>query len=882
MVTITINDREIRLEKPVTILEAAQMNGIEIPHLCHHPFLEKWGGCRMCLVEVGKLSRLEASCMLEATDGMVVRTESPEISKARKAVLEFLLINHALECPVCEKAGQCKLQDYTLKYGPTAGRFEEGKRQHQENLDDPIIVRNMGRCIMCTRCVRMCREVQGASAIAVTGRGNESLIEPFTGRRYNCEYCGNCLTVCPTGALTSRLQRYRCMSWQISKEVKTICGYCGVGCSMMLQIRDNSIMSTMPKVGLGVNNGILCNRGRFGYDYVGSSKRLSIPLIRKNGRLEPATWDEALSMVSQRLRDIKEKDGGDAIAGIASGRCTNEDNYLFQKLMRAGLQTNNIDSTARMGYAGAQRFLEAMLGQGVTANLISEIVHSDTVLTVGGDPSHINPVLGIQVRLAFGKGSKVVTVGHAAGLKRHRSTALEPFPETEGAILAGLLSGIMNKRQMPDEDKELESAIGRLDRPSLLKTVAVSGVKIDVLAKAVSELSRSSNASIIVGCDVVRRKDGGSNLLLIAALAYILKARIYLMSERPNEQGLIDTGCLPDMLPGERPLALDHFRKRLEGVWGARIPENEGLTLMEFIEAASTGTIKALYVMGENPAYNLPDSAFVKEALEKLDFLVVQDIFMSETGELADVVLPALSWAEKEGTYVNLERTIQKLGKGVSGTAMEDWRIISEVGKRVGLEMPYDSASDVMTEMATASPLYSGLTYEEIEQGADQWPYKGKPLRHTLIKDLLNEKFYSKPAIPDRKTVSLAVEKPLFHSGTLSSNSTALMSIMSEPAVRVCKKTAEEFSLDDGEMAEISSSKGSLTLRVKIDEVPESILCITNNFRGKGAMGLFGYSIEPLTKVPVLESPHIRIQKSVDVTNEIEVSSTRTPDSAKC
>jgi NADH-quinone oxidoreductase chain G len=863
MIGITINGREIKLEKPVTVLEAARMHGIKIPHFCNHPLLEKWGGCRMCVVEVDKMPKLQTSCTLTVTDGMVIRTESPEVTRARKGVLEFLLINHALECPVCDKAGECKLQDYTMQYGPTAGRFEEGKRKHPESLEDPIIVRNMERCILCTRCVRMCDGVQGASAITITGRGSRSFMEPFSGRKFQCEYCGNCLTVCPVGAIMSRLHRYRYRPWQLEREVKTVCSYCGVGCSMITQVRENAIMRTVPKIGLGLNNGILCNRGRFGYEYVKSGERLTTPLIKKNGSLEPATWDEALSTVSQRLRDIKDRHGGKAVAGIASGRCTNEDNYLFQKLMRAGLGTNNIDSIARMGFAGAQRFLEGLLGQGVTANIVSGIVNADAVLVVGGDPTHINPVMGTQVRAAHRKGKKVIAIGHTPGLRWHSSTAVQPSPHTDGIFLAGLLGGILKERPQPGEDAELEEVIKSLSLPSGDEVEALSGIKKEELEELVRELSGISSACLIAGREIVAQPDGGSNLVVLGALAYVLNARIYLMSERPNEQGILDMGCVPDMLPGERPVTVGSFRKRYEDVWGVELPNEEGLTLMEFVEAAHTGSVKAMYVMGENPAFNLPNSGLVQEALGRLEFLVVQDIFMTETAEMAHVVLPATSWAEKDGTYVNLERRIQRLRQVVNyeGQCMDDWMILAKIGTRMGLRMPYHSAETVMAEIASVSPLYAGLTYEDIEHGIDLWPYKGKPLRHTTLKDLELDKVYRKPRAPEKVPLYMAVEKPLFHSGTLSRASSALNSIYPEPVVRVSRGTAERFGLEDGSNATVLSSRGNITLPVRIDEVPESVLYMTNNFRDKGVMALMEYYLEPVTKAPVLESKDVLIRK---------------------
>lgn len=862
MITVAINGKEIRLEKPVTVLEAAGKNGIKIPHFCHHPLLEQWGGCRMCLVEVEKMPKLQTACTLTVTDGMVVRTESPEISKARKAVLEFLLINHALECPVCDKAGECKLQDYTMQYGPTAGRFEEGKRKHPESLDDPVIVRNMERCILCTRCVRMCTGVQGASAIAITGRGNHSFMEPFSGGRYNCEYCGNCLTVCPVGAIMSRLHRYRYRPWQMDKEVKTVCSYCGVGCSMIAQVRENTIMRTMPKIRLGLNNGILCNRGRFGYEYVKSGERLTTPLIRKNGSLEPASWDEALSLVAQRLKEARDRHGGEAVAGIASARCTNEDNYMFQKLMRAGLGTNNIDSIARLGFAGSQRFLEGLLGQGVTANIISGIPQADAVLVMGGDPTRINPVMGIQIRGAYRKGKKVLTIGYTPGLRWHTTLGVEPLPLTEEAVLGGLLRGIVEGKALPGEDAELEKAIKALDLPDMEEAERASGVRKEDLAGLAGALVDTSSACLVAGRDVISA--GGNNLLLLGALAYALNARVYLMSERPNEQGLIDMGCVPDMLPGERPVALANFRKRCEEAWGVELPDKEGMTLMEFVEAAYSGAVKAMYVMGENPAFNLPDSGFVRQALRKLDFLVVQDIFMTETAEMAHVVLPAASWAEKDGTYVNLERRIQRLRQAVNGPeqCMEDWRILSEVGKKMGLNMPVSTVEAVMEEIARVSPLYAGMSYEEIERGNDLWPYKGEPLRHPAKADIGQYMSYRKPSVTGNGALHIALEKPLFHSGTLSRGSSSLNSIYPEPVVRLGPETAKRHSLSDGDMAQVFSRKGSVTLRVKVEEAaPEGTLYLTNNFRGKGAYALVGYGIDPVTKAPMAESSEVSIKK---------------------
>ncbi|MDP2167174.1 MAG: NADH-quinone oxidoreductase subunit NuoG [Thermodesulfovibrionales bacterium] len=856
MITITINNKEIRLERPVTVLEAAKANGIKIPHFCHHGILEQWGGCRMCLVEVEKMPRLQTACTLFVTDGMVVMTESETISNARRSVLEFILINHPLDCPVCDKAGECKLQDYVMQYGPTAGRFKEPKIRHPEGLNDPLIVRNQERCIMCTRCVRMCSGIQGASAIAVTNRGNHSSMEPFSGERFDCEYCGNCLTVCPVGAIMSRLHRYSYRSWQVTDEIQTVCPFCGVGCTMIAQVRDNALMRVVPKLGLGSNKGLLCNRGRFGYEYVGSGERLKNPLIKKNGKLQPASWEEALDTVASRLKDIKNSSGGNAIAGIAGARCTNEDNYAFQKLIR-GLGSNNIDSIARMGFAGGQRIFEGMLGPGVTSTPLSGIADSDAVLVVGGDPSEVNPVLGVHIRMAFKKGAKVITIGHAPGLGRHRTAGLLPHPQADGVVMGGLISAILkDKKSLPGGNRPLEEKITVMHLPSADDAAAACKLSAEDIGRLAKQLAGASSVSIVVGREAGGNKD---TAMLVSVLSYILNARIYLMSERPNEQGLVDMGCLPDMLPGGRPLAEEGLRKKCGASWGIDIPADEGLTLMEMIQAASSGGIKAMYVMGENPAFNLPDTKNTEEALRRLDFLVVQDIFMTETARMADVVLPALSWIEKDGTYTNAERKIQRLKKAISITGMEDWKIVAEVGKRIGLKMPYGKAADIMKEIARVSPLHAGLTYADIEGGDNLWPYKGEPHKNWFSFPELSADAFTSPA---EEGLCLMLEKPLFHSGTLSRKSPALNSISPEAVLRLSPATASGLNLKDGDFAKVSTEKGSLSLKVKIDRgIDGPAAFVSNNFEGRGLFSLTGYRLDPVTKSPLTEGRQISIEK---------------------
>ncbi len=856
MITLTINGKEVRLEKAVTVLEAARSAGIKIPTLCYHEQLEKYGGCRLCLVEVEKMPRLQTACTLMAADGMVVRTETETIADVRRGILEFLLINHPLDCPYCDKAGECELQDLVEKYGPAKGRYREKKRKVTESLDDPVIVRNMERCIMCTRCVRMCEGVQGASAIAVMNRGGHSHIEPFSGGRYDCEYCGNCVSVCPVGAIMSRLHRHSYRPWQVKEEIETICPYCGVGCTLVAQVRDDVIKRVVPRIGSAVNNGMLCSRGRFGYEFVGSKERLHTPLIKKEGVLEEATWEEAISLVAKRLGEIKDQSGSSSIAGIASPRCTNEDNYVFQKFMRVAVGTNNIDSTARTGYAGAQRFLENIFGQGVTANIISGLSNSDTILVLGGDPTTINPILGLQIRACSRKDGNILTVGHVKGFDNFNPVELRPDIFSETVLLESIVSALKNSKGLPGTHAELEAKINEI-AATAQDAAKNCGIAEKDFTGFVEKLANASTPAIVIGKELVQSTGGSYKLLLVAAISYIMNARIYLLSERANEQGLLDMGCAPDMLPGHRPLGFAEFRKRYETAWKAELSERPGLTIFEMIEAAREGSLKALYIMGENPVYNLPDSGAVEASLKNLDFLVVQDIFLTETGQMADVVLPSLSWSEKEGTFTNMERRIQHLPKAVHREGMEDWKIVSEVAKNMGHRFNYEDASEVFEEITRVSPLYRDLTYEEIDHGNAIYPYKGEPLRGR--EEIEVSKGNGKKA---GDNLYLRLERPLFLSGTLSRKAPALVKVYPEAVLRISPSAADARSLKTGDIVRVSGSRGSVELPVTIDKsLDSSYVMLSNNFEGKGAFGLIEYSIDSVTKAPCIDMNQITIEK---------------------
>lgn len=860
MITITINGKEVKLEKAVTVLEAARSAGIKIPTLCYHEQLEKYGGCRLCLVEVEKMPRLQTACTLMVTDGMIVRTETDAIADVRRGILEFLLINHPLDCPYCDKAGECELQDLVEKYGPTTGRFKEKKRKVTENLQDPVIVRNMERCVMCTRCTRMCEGLQGASSIGVVSRGGHSHVEPFSGNRYDCEYCGNCVSVCPVGAIMSRLHRHSYRPWQVKDSIETVCPYCGVGCTVVAQVRDDVIKRVVPKLGSPVNNGMLCSRGRFGYEFVGHSDRLTTPLIRKNGVFEAAAWEEAFALIARRLGEIREKHGSGALAGIASPRCTNEDNYVFQKFMRVTLGTNNIDSTARMGYAGAQSYIENIFGQGATGNIISGLANSDAVLVVGGDPTTVNPILGLQIRACARRGGSILTVGHVPGFQHFSPLELNPGLDQETQlfeqILEHIVGELVSRKVLPGSNALLEAKIKAV-QPDVAEVMKKTDISEKDFAGFIEKLAGAATPAVVVGKELIQSSSGGYKLFLVCAITYLINGRIYLLSDHANEQGLLDMGCAPDLLPGYRPLSYAEFRKRYETAWKTTLSDKPGLNIFEMIDAAGKGDLKALYVMGENPVFNLPDAKATAAALEKLEFLVVQDIFMTETAQLADVVLPALSWGEKHGTFTNMERRIQRVRKTVSREGMDDWRIIAEVSKHMSQRLQYADAGAVFEEITRVSPLHRDLTYDEIAEGHTIYPYKGEPLRGAT-EEIKTDRGSS---YPDGQLL-LGVARPLFHSGTLSRKSPALLKIYPEAVVRLNPATAAPLSLADGDIVRVTSGLGSLELPVVIDKhVEKRVVLIPNIFEGKGALSLIATALDPVLKAPVLDNTPVTLER---------------------
>ncbi len=676
-VTLTINGKEVKVQPGTLVIEAAKQAGIEIPSYCYYPGLTLQGACRMCLVGVEKMPKLQTACTTIATNGMVVHTETEDVKNARKAMLEFLLTNHPLDCPVCDKGGECELQDAVFRYGAAETRFMETKLHHDERQFSNLVYYDWPRCILCYRCVRVCDEGLDVNAYGIGFRGAHSEIIPNQGEKLECEECGMCIDICPVGALTSGTYRYKTRPWEMTY-TGTICNHCGDGCKTTLAVRNNQIIRANNRDHSGFNGEFLCVKGRFGWDFVNHNQRLTAPLIRKNGEQETGTWEEALSAVAERLTGILKEHGPGSIAVIGSNRTTNEENYLLGRFARTVLGTNNLDHHRTADFLSLVGALTAANADGRYAT-IEDIAEASSILVIGNDPTHQHPLIAYQIRQAVRQHDARLYLLNSREIKLQRqakqSVSVEAGAEAEAIrVLAG--------KPSPASDG-----------------VAANAVE---LASFGERLRKESDTIIIFG-DEIRGKKVAD--LVQWGLTLPGSTRFIALGDYANSRGAADMGLLPDVLPGYAALSDAAARERMESVWQAKIPTAPGRNIRAILEGIEAGEIKALLVFGSNPikTFHLAD-----EHLGKLEFLMVAELFPTETSEAAHVVLPATSFAEKSGTVTNTCGQVQILKKTMrkAGTR-SDLEILLALARMLGQTWSYRTSDDVLREIIARVPGYA-------------------------------------------------------------------------------------------------------------------------------------------------------------------------------
>ncbi|MDT2146678.1 formate dehydrogenase subunit alpha [Enterococcus faecalis] len=842
-VTLSIDNQEVTVPKGTTILEAAKGLGVEIPTLCHLKELAPDGSCRMCVVEVegGRRGGLTTACTAHCQEDMVVSTHSEKVADSRRFILDLLLSNHKLECFSCGKNGDCQLQQYALDYGIDATSFTEGKRMpcHQEDTSNPFFSYDPEKCIMCRRCVRVCQLRQGTDVLSIANRGFETKMMPSYGQPFDqsiCESCGNCVSSCPTGALTAKdTKEYR--KWETQK-IPTTCPHCGTGCQMNLLVKNNRLVGVEPLDG-PANKNLLCVKGKFAsYKFVGSGDRLTEPLIKRNGIFEPASWEEALTLVSSKFNEIKAENGPDALAGFSCSRATNEDNYVFQKMVRAAFGTNNVDNCARVCHSASVHGLAQTLGSGAMTNPIADITEDvDMILLVGSNPEEAHPVIGAQIRQAIQRGTQVVVVDpRKINLVKDSALHLQVQAGTNVAFANGMMHVIL-KEGLADRHFIEERTEGFSDLEKMVadytpeKVAEICHIHPEDLIQAARMYAKAEKVPIIYCLGVTEHSTGTEGVMSMSNLAMLVGkvgkpgCGVNPLRGQNNVQGACDMGCMPYDFPGyqkvNNPEVIDKFEKD----WHVPLNRNTGLTSTKVLPAATAGNVKGLYIFGEDPIVTDPDTGHVRQALESLDFLVVQELFMTETAAYADVVLPGISYAEKDGTFTNTERRVQRVRKAVEprGQAREDYEIFCEVMTRMGYPCAYESAKEIMEEISAVTPSFGGINYERLEKESLQWPCRsltdpGTPIMH--VGSFARGKGLFK-AIPYKQAQELPDEeypylmstgRMLYHYNTraMTGRTEGINQIANHSYIEINAVDAQALGIQEGDKVEVHSRRGKI------------------------------------------------------------------------
>jgi NADH-quinone oxidoreductase subunit G len=650
-VNITVDGKKVTAPAGTLLIEACKSVGIEVPSFCYYPNLSLQGACRMCLVKVEKMPKLQTACTTVIGEGMIVSTDLPEIHQARKSMVELLLGNHPLDCPVCDAGGECELQDMTFSYGAAESKYIEPKNHRDEQQWSPVVYFDRPRCILCYRCVRVCGEGMDVWALGVQNRGVSSIIAPDKGDHLECEECGMCIDICPVGALTSGAYRYKTRPWEM-KHVGTVCTHCGDGCKTTLGVRRSEtgldIVRGDNRDKSGINGDFLCIKGRYAFDFADSSERLKTPLIRKDGRLVPASWEDAFELIGRRFSEIRDSDGGQAIGIIGSNRTTNEENYLLQKFARLVCKTNNIDHHRTADFPA---FAAALSGKpGMTAS-IRDVFNAPATLLIGNDPTNQHPLLAWQIRNNVRLHRAKLYVINSKEIKLGRqATAQVQLPTGAEGKLAAFLAG---------DDSAINALIA-------------NATNKDAWINLRQTLRAEPNLVIIFGSEI-----RGSDIASLVKFGSSVGAKFICLGDYANSRGAADMGLYPDLLPGYHPVSGDHPE------WG-EFPATPGLTIAQMADAAKSGGLKALYVVGANP---LDEYEIDPYSLSNA-FVVVQDMFLTETATIADVVLPAANAYEKAGTFTNTCGDLQTLKKAGDLTDTKpDFELIVRIAHAMGFDV---------------------------------------------------------------------------------------------------------------------------------------------------------------------------------------------------
>ena len=760
---VTINGRTVEVPAGTLVTDAARIAETHVPIFCSHAKLPPLGACRICVVEVGMpklgpdrkpvqgldgrveiawMPKVQTGCTTTVADGMHVRTESEVAVRARKGVMEFLLVNHPLDCPVCDEGGECQLQDLAFAFGHDFSRMDEAKRTFDSEDLGPVVKKEANRCIVCMRCVRYCDEVMGDDALTAHQRGVWTEISSFNRQPLECEQCGNCVEVCPVGALTALPYRFKARPWDLRQHV-AICPYCSNGCSVRLGVRGNEVLRARGTEFRGVNQEYLCVRGRFGYEFVNSPERLVAPLVRLGDRLEPASHDEAVSYAAARLREIAAVHGPGSVAFLGGEKLMLEEAYLFQKLARAVVRTSNVDARTRFTTRVPGNALLKATGGGRPQISLEDLYRAEEVLVLGDDLQGEAPFAQAQVIRGQHQQGLHVTVAHPRQVKLARTKfggdwlALKPGSELE--LLDGLTRAALDLGEPQGLPAEVASGL-----PALAQALAgatpehtekVTGVPAAAVTAAARRLRQAGRKAMVFGRAYAEHPQAPALLQSIENLAWVCgaltaeRSAVMYLGPHSNSQGALDMGLTPDCLPGYVPVGDGGARARYEQAWGTSLDLGPGLGASEVLEAAAEGKIRALWIVGDHWLKSAPDRALAERALARAELTIVNELFLTETARHAHVVFPANAFAEKEGVVVNCERRLQKSVRALAWRkgCKPDWEIFQSVAQAMGTRWSYRGAEDIFREIARLVPGYRGLSWATLLPMGPQWASDATP-----------------------------------------------------------------------------------------------------------------------------------------------------------
>ncbi|KAI5915337.1 formate dehydrogenase subunit alpha [Thauera sp. 2A1] len=879
MVTLVIDGERVTVPAGTSVMRAAELAGNRIPKLCATDSLEPFGSCRLCLVEIEGRRGYPASCTTPVEAGMVVRTQSAKLAELRRGVMELYISDHPLDCLTCSANGNCELQDMAGVVGLREVRYGMDGRNHFDkasavapDVSNPYFAYDPAKCIVCNRCVRACEEIQGTFALTISGRGFDSRVAAGTNQPFlesECVSCGACVQACPTATL---MEKSVIQMGQAEKSVITTCAYCGVGCSFKAEVKGNEVVRMVPHKDGKANMGHSCVKGRFAWGYATHPDRITTPMIR-NSIDEPwrkVSWEEAINHAANEFRAIQVKYGRNAVGGITSSRCTNEETYLVQKLVRAAFGNNNVDTCARVCHSPTGYGLKQTLGESAGTQTFESVLQADVVMVIGANPTEGHPVFGSLLKRRLREGAKLIVIDPRTIelVKTPHVQAdyhLKLMPGTNVAIANALAhvivtEGLVNEAFVAErcEDAAFRQWKDFVARPenSPEATAAITGVSAEAVRGAARLYATGGNAAIYYGLGVTEHSQGSTMVMAIANLAMVtgnvgrMGVGVNPLRGQNNVQGSCDMGSFPHELPGYRHLSDVATRSQFEEAWGVSIDPEPGLRIPNMFEAALDGSFRGLYIEGEDIAQSDPNTQHVEAALRAMECVVVQDIFLNETAKYAHVFLPGSSFLEKDGTFTNAERRISRVRKVMPPLAgMADWEVTCALSKALGYPMDYAHPSEIMDEIARLTPTFHGVSFERIDElGSIQWPCNdeapdGTPIMHVDHFVRGKGRFMLTAYVPTDERANKRYPLLLTTGRILSqynvgaqTRRTANIVWHAEDKLEIHPHDAEERGIADGDWVGVASRAGETVLRATVTKrVQPGVVYTTFHFPESGA-----------------------------------------------